>query len=140
MVRILSVLNYALQDSLVLALLGFFGLVASWSLRPNTDDVIKVTLHVCATDLYTLPDKYVGHAIDSSEIAKPGWPEEILPNKRLEKAMKLLSPTYLRFGGIMSDHTIFVERHNVDNSRYDARSAALQCQQCSLLIHPSDSQ
>lgn len=62
----------------------------------------------------TLPERFLGHAIDASIIIKREWELVDFNDEKLKRAMALLSPTYVRFGGIYSDHTIFVEKRPPD--------------------------
>lgn len=75
-----------------------------------TDESIKVTLYVGWQDMFELPALYVAHAIDASIIVKKEWEMKYHKNETVIRAMKILSPGYIRFGGIMSDHTVFVEK------------------------------
>ena len=61
-------------------------------------------------------ERFIGHAIDASMIVKDGWEDWDFNNTELKEAMKLLSPGYIRFGGILSDHTCF-KRKRPENFR-----------------------
>lgn len=111
------ILNCSLQCALAVALLGLFGFTAWKSqTQTQTDAYIKVSLYVGENDLYTRPELYIGHAIDASIIVKPEWEKVDFKNEKLQRAMKLISPIYIRFGGIMSDHTFF-ERERPEDFR-----------------------
>lgn len=57
-----------------------------------------------------LPELFMGHAMDAFIIVKKQWEDIDVGNETLTRAIKLLSSTYTRFGGIFTDRTIFVRK------------------------------
>lgn len=83
--------------------------VAISILRPSTDDPIEVRLYLNDSYSYIIPELYIGHSIDASIIVKTEWESVDFNNEKLVRAMKLISPSYIRFGGVFCDFTVFEE-------------------------------
>lgn len=75
-----------------------------------------VHIEVLPDVIHRLPRLFMGHGIDASIIVKKEWQELNFDDEILTRAMELLPPSYIRFGGTLSDHTIFVEK-KPDNFR-----------------------
>lgn len=95
-------------------LVSIFGLMYFESRKSG--DVITVHLLIGEDDLYTMPEVYLAHSMDSSIIAKKEWERKDFNDERVKHAVKLISPFHIRFGGVMSDHTIF-EKERPGNFR-----------------------
>ena len=81
-------------------------------------DVIDASFEIDLDSVSQSPraERFIGHAIDASIIVKKEWEDWDFNDTKLKEAMKLLSPGYIRFGGILSDHTRFV-RERPENFR-----------------------
>ncbi|XP_003744724.1 heparanase-like [Galendromus occidentalis] len=64
---------------------------------------------------------FLGHTIDASIITKQEWTMVNFDDEKLKQAMVLLAPIYVRFGGILSDHTIFAEKRPRDGGSQHRR-------------------
>lgn len=80
---------------------------------PNTvtsaDTEQHIEYRVLTGSLYSriLDPIYVGHTIDASIVTKPEWKQINFSDPTLLSLMRGILPTYIRFGGIVSDYTTF---------------------------------